>query len=100
MKKALAANSRHTRPRAGHPRFRRATVKDVEGGTLGSSPRQASPAMTRRAQGAAAMAKRVKKRDFPVSKVRRYLEPGPVVLVSSRFRDETDIMTMGWHTVM
>jgi flavin reductase (DIM6/NTAB) family NADH-FMN oxidoreductase RutF len=40
------------------------------------------------------------KSPFPVSQVRRYLEPGPVVLVSSRFRDETDIMTMGWHTVM
>ena len=46
------------------------------------------------------MAKAVKKRDFPVSKVRRYLEPGPVVLVSSRHGDETDIMTMGWHTMM
>ena len=46
------------------------------------------------------MAKRVKKRDFPVSKVRRYLEPGPVMLVSSRLGDETDIMTMGWHTMM
>ena len=40
------------------------------------------------------------KSPFPVSQVRRYLEPGPVVLVSSRFRDETDILTMGWHTVM
>jgi flavin reductase (DIM6/NTAB) family NADH-FMN oxidoreductase RutF len=41
-----------------------------------------------------------KKADFPVGKIRRYLEPGPIVLVSSRLRDETDIMTMGWHTVM
>jgi flavin reductase (DIM6/NTAB) family NADH-FMN oxidoreductase RutF len=41
-----------------------------------------------------------KKTDFPVSKIRRYLEPGPIVLVSSRFDGETDIMTMGWHTVM
>lgn len=32
--------------------------------------------------------------------MRRYLEPGPVVLVSSRSGDETDIMTMGWHTMM
>jgi len=24
------------------------------------------------------------KKDFPVSEIRRYLEPGPVVLVSSR----------------
>ena len=41
-----------------------------------------------------------RKRDFPVGKIRRYLEPGPIVLVSSRWRDETNIMTMGWHTVM
>jgi flavin reductase (DIM6/NTAB) family NADH-FMN oxidoreductase RutF len=41
-----------------------------------------------------------RKRDFPVREVRRYLEPGPVVLVSSRHRDQTDIMTMGWHTCM
>lgn len=40
------------------------------------------------------------KSDFPVSKVRRYLEPGPVLLVSSAFEGRQDIMTMGWHTVM
>ncbi|MDA8090128.1 MAG: flavin reductase family protein [Nitrospiraceae bacterium] len=41
-----------------------------------------------------------KKKDFPVSKIRRYLEPGPVVLVSSSWKGKTNIMTMGWHTVM
>jgi flavin reductase (DIM6/NTAB) family NADH-FMN oxidoreductase RutF len=41
-----------------------------------------------------------RKRDFPVSDARRYLEPGPTVLVSSRWRHKTNIMTMGWHTVM
>jgi flavin reductase (DIM6/NTAB) family NADH-FMN oxidoreductase RutF len=41
-----------------------------------------------------------KKKDFPVSEIRRYLEPGPVVLVSSAWKGETNIMTMGWHTVM
>lgn len=46
------------------------------------------------------MGKPVKKRDFPVSEVRRYLEPGPIVLVSSRWCDATNIMTLGWHTVM
>jgi flavin reductase (DIM6/NTAB) family NADH-FMN oxidoreductase RutF len=46
------------------------------------------------------MPKPPKKTDFPVSKIRRYLEPGPIVLVSSRYEGETDIMTMGWHTVM
>jgi flavin reductase (DIM6/NTAB) family NADH-FMN oxidoreductase RutF len=40
------------------------------------------------------------KRDFPVDKVRRYLEPGPIVLVSSAWRGKTNIMTMGWHMVM
>ncbi|MFM0757384.1 flavin reductase family protein [Paraburkholderia strydomiana] len=38
--------------------------------------------------------------DFPVEQVRRFLEPGPVVLVSSKWKGKTDIMTMGWHTVM
>jgi flavin reductase (DIM6/NTAB) family NADH-FMN oxidoreductase RutF len=40
------------------------------------------------------------KQAFPVSKVRRFLEPGPIVLVSSRWRGLTNIMTMGWHTVL
>jgi flavin reductase (DIM6/NTAB) family NADH-FMN oxidoreductase RutF len=40
------------------------------------------------------------KLDFPVDKIRRYLEPGPIVLVSSAWRGEKNIMTMGWHTVM
>jgi flavin reductase (DIM6/NTAB) family NADH-FMN oxidoreductase RutF len=41
-----------------------------------------------------------KKSDFPVSRVRRYLEPGPIVLVSSRWQSKANVMTMGWHTVM
>jgi flavin reductase (DIM6/NTAB) family NADH-FMN oxidoreductase RutF len=40
------------------------------------------------------------KKSFPVSEARRYLEPGPIVLVSSRWRDRANIMTMGWHMVM
>lgn len=40
------------------------------------------------------------KQPFPVSDVRRYLEPGPIVLVSSRWQDKPNIMTMGWHTVL
>lgn len=46
------------------------------------------------------MAKHPKKFDFPVSQVRRYLEPGPIVLVSSALNGRRNIMTMGWHTVM
>jgi flavin reductase (DIM6/NTAB) family NADH-FMN oxidoreductase RutF len=38
--------------------------------------------------------------DFPVADVRRFLEPGPIVLVSSAWRGRRDVMTMGWHTVM
>jgi len=41
-----------------------------------------------------------KKSDFPVSEVRRFMEPGPIVLVSSAHKGERDIMTMGWHMVM
>jgi len=44
--------------------------------------------------------KRYVKGDFPVSNVRRFLEPGPVVLVSSAWKGETNIMTMGWHMIM
>jgi len=44
--------------------------------------------------------KTFQKRDFPVDEVRRYLEPGPIVLVSSAWKGETNIMTMGWHMMM
>lgn len=37
---------------------------------------------------------------FPVEDVRRFLEPGPVVLLSSAWRGERDVMTLGWHMVM
>jgi len=40
------------------------------------------------------------KRDFPVHKARQILEPGPIVLVSSAYKNDVNIMTMGWHTVM
>ena len=40
------------------------------------------------------------KRDLAVSSIRRFLEPGPIVLVSSAWKGEANIMTMGWHTVM
>jgi flavin reductase (DIM6/NTAB) family NADH-FMN oxidoreductase RutF len=40
------------------------------------------------------------KKDFPISKIRQLLEPGPVVLVSSEWKGKTNIMTMGWHTVI
>jgi flavin reductase (DIM6/NTAB) family NADH-FMN oxidoreductase RutF len=46
------------------------------------------------------MTKPREKIDLPVSMVRRYLEPGPIVLVSSAHDGETNIMTLGWQTVM
>lgn len=46
------------------------------------------------------MKRNYKKEDFPVGEIRRFLEVGPIVLVSSAYKDETNIMTMGWHTVM
>ncbi|WP_439542303.1 flavin reductase family protein [Hyphomicrobium sp.] len=46
------------------------------------------------------MSKGVRKRDFPLGNVRRYLEPGPIVLVSSASKGKTNIMTMGWHTML
>lgn len=41
-----------------------------------------------------------KKKDFPTDMIRRYLEPGPIVLVSSKYKAEVNIMTMGWYTMM
>ena len=32
--------------------------------------------------------------------MRRLLEPGPVVLLSSALGDQNNIMTLGWHMVM
>jgi flavin reductase (DIM6/NTAB) family NADH-FMN oxidoreductase RutF len=46
------------------------------------------------------MPKHPRKTDFPVSQVRRYLEPGPIVLVSSHCEGKNNIMTLGWHTVL
>ena len=46
------------------------------------------------------MKRKYKKEDFSVEEIRRFLEVGPIVLVSSQYQGETNIMTMGWHTVM
>ena len=40
------------------------------------------------------------KHAFPVDQARRYLEPGPVVLVSSFAAGQANIMTMGWHNIL
>ena len=44
--------------------------------------------------------KRPKKQDFPLTQIRRYLEPGPIVLVTSRWKWRANIMTMGWHLML
>lgn len=46
------------------------------------------------------MTRHFQKTNLPVWQVRRYLEPGPIVLVSSAWQGKRNIMTMGWHTVM
>ncbi|KFZ30984.1 flavin reductase [Pseudidiomarina salinarum] len=40
------------------------------------------------------------KQQLPVDKARRYLEPGPIVLVSSHHDGESDVMTLGWHSIL
>lgn len=42
----------------------------------------------------------IDKVDLPLEQVRRYLEPGPIVLLGSSWQGERNVMTMGWHTVM
>jgi len=44
--------------------------------------------------------KQFQKTDFNVNRIRRFLEPGPVVLVSSAHGGERNIMTMGWHMIL
>ncbi len=36
----------------------------------------------------------------PLHDVRHWLEPGAVVLISSRWQDRNNIMTLGWYTVL
>src|SRR5215218_9289912 len=44
--------------------------------------------------------KRYAKKNFPVARIRRFLEPGAIVMVSSAYKGERDIMTMGWHMML
>ena len=44
--------------------------------------------------------RKYRKTNLPVTKTRRFLEPGPIVLVSSAHKGERNIMTLGWHMMM
>ena len=39
-------------------------------------------------------------KSLPVDQTRHYLEPGPVVLLSTAHRSERAIMTLGWHMML
>lgn len=40
------------------------------------------------------------KKSLPLSKVYQLIEPGPVVLVTTRDREKANIMTMSWHMMV
>jgi flavin reductase (DIM6/NTAB) family NADH-FMN oxidoreductase RutF len=42
----------------------------------------------------------MEKRALPLSKVYGLLEPGPVVLLTTRHQSKSNVMTMSWHTMM
>lgn len=44
--------------------------------------------------------KKYNKKEYPVEDARHFLEPSPTVLVTSAYKDESNIMTMGWYTIM
>jgi flavin reductase (DIM6/NTAB) family NADH-FMN oxidoreductase RutF len=39
-------------------------------------------------------------REFALSKVYQLLEPGPVVLLTTALKGESNVMTMSWHTML
>lgn len=42
----------------------------------------------------------MKKKPFPLSEVYRLLEPGPVVLVTTRRAGRANVMPMSWHLML
>lgn len=40
------------------------------------------------------------KKNWPLHDVRHWLEPGPIVLISSHWQGKDNIMTLGWHTIL
>lgn len=95
-----AATGSNADSRAKRPSHRRAAAESGSGRHHGDA---AASGAVRRRQRSRAIGKRLstpRKRDFPVSEARRYLEPGPIVLVSSHWQGRHNIMTMGWHCIL
>ena len=46
------------------------------------------------------MERAYRKKSYPLDEIRRFLEPGPIVLVSSAWQGSFNIMTMGWHMML
>ena len=46
------------------------------------------------------MTVKMAKKSLPLSRVYGLLEPGPVVLVTTAFKGQPNIMTMSWHVMM
>lgn len=40
------------------------------------------------------------KKDFPLHAVRQHLETGPIVLITSQEGSRSNIMTLGWHSML
>jgi hypothetical protein len=44
--------------------------------------------------------KRQRRYDFPVDRTREHPEPRPIVMISSAYKGERNIMTLGWHMML
>ena len=42
----------------------------------------------------------MKMRDLPLSKVYQFIEPGPVVLLTTAQKGRANVMTMSWHMMV
>ncbi|HEY9191553.1 MAG TPA: flavin reductase, partial [Methyloversatilis sp.] len=40
------------------------------------------------------------RRSLPLPRVHGHIEPGPVVLLTTRHRGRANVMTMSWHTML
>ena len=40
------------------------------------------------------------KKTYPLSKVYQLIEPGPVIMVTTVYKEKTNIMTMAWHMMI